>query len=210
MKFISSRYRRYFVFGLVTVGFVLLLHQVGEAISDLTTTSYASSPQLWQTELLSSQQSIEEPGRKCLPENASNAEYIGQYQDTQALFTIWNFDIGGQPVLRINSLFSGDVCGLAFDSRYNQFFSDDMSQNLSRQLALVFYSEKIEEAGGVDAYQRSIDEELQESLQSGEPRYFSDEYIWALSELGINFPEGSYEIFDPNNPPTPQGPNTGT
>ena len=61
-----------------------------------------------------------------------------------------------------------------------------------------------------DAYQRFIDEGLQEALQYGETRYFSDEYIWALSELGINVPEGSYEIFDPNNPPTPQGPNTGT
>lgn len=210
MKFIPSRYGKYFVIALVTIGSVLLLNRMGKAISDLTTASYASSPNSWQGELLSNQQNTEEPGRKCLPENASNTEYIGQYQDIHSLFTIWSLDVSGQPILRINSLFGGNVCGLAFDSRYDQFFSDKMPQSLSRQLALVFYTRRVEQAGGVDVYQRSIDEALQESLQSGEHRYFSDEYIWALSELGINFPEGSYKIFDPNNPPTPQGPNTGT
>lgn len=210
MKFIPSRYKKYLALALMTIISVLLFHRMEGAISDMTKVSYPSSPQSLQAELVANKQGGEEPGRKCLPENASNAQFIGQYQDTHELFTIWNLEVEGEPVLRINSLFGGEVCGLAFDSRYNHFFSDELSQELSRQLALIFYEKKIEEAGGLDAYQRFIDEGLQEALQYGETRYFSDEYIWALSELGINVPEGSYEIFDPNNPPTPQGPNTGT
>lgn len=144
----------------------------------------------------------EEIGRGCLPEGESaGAELLTEYRNPTSteLFQIWRLSIAQHPVLRIHGLYE-TTCLYAFDSRYNQSFGDDLSQENARQLSLAMFRYRADELGGVDALQADFNAEAAELVEHGETGYLPEESIWALEELGIDIPD-VYEVFDPENPP---------
>ena len=67
-----------------------------------------------------------------------------------------------------------------------------MSTQSARQLELQRYQREIEQAGGRSVYERQFNQRLNpppNSMYEGVDIYLSEEQVWALRQLGIQFPD---------------------
>jgi hypothetical protein len=71
---------------------------------------------------------------------------------------------------------------------------------IAQQLTLQRYQRRIEEAGGLEAFQKGFAEYMRHS-QGGEVVYLAPESVWALQQLGVQIPAGTYQIRQPRTVP---------
>lgn len=197
---IRKQQKRFIAIAAVVLTAVLACDRINALVYSGASSGYPSSPQA--TLVSDTNQATSESeklGRTCLPEEVSGARLIGEYEGSHELFQIWNLEVAHHPVLRISSLF-GTVCGLAYDSRYNTSFGEDLPQEDARPLALIFYQHRVNELGGLAALQNEFDAEAATLAQSDGVTYLPPEFMWALEEIGVRL-SSEFKALDPDNPP---------
>ena len=75
----------------------------------------------------------------------------------------------------------------------------------AQQLALQVYQRRIQEAGGLQAFQQGLTEYLSQP-NSTEISYFAPEDLWAMEQLGVDLPEDSYRVLEPDTQPDLKAP----
>lgn len=205
---ISKRQRLFIVITPIAAAATIYSHNVLR----LPAQSYLESPDTALSMLVVNNKQAdtsEAVGRACLPQGeADGAVLIGEYRNpiTTQLYQVWNLQLTPHhTVLRVHGIYGlggpdGTVCLYAYDERYNKTIGDDISQEDARQVALVIWQYRTDQAGGVEAMQRGFNNTAAELAQYGETGYVSAEDKWALETIGVQIPS-IYQIYDPDNPP---------
>lgn len=198
------RYRRLVAIAIATSASVVLF-SIGQVMYS-SAFSGSSEPTSNMGALVSNWQQVSPSvalGETCLPSGATESEFVGEIEGPYEIFQIWRLTVNGESVLRVNTLF-GEACGLAYDSRYDRIFSDQVSMDIAEQLSLLLYQRSIDQAGGIAAFQAALAAELADDDGHYGGSYYAPEDVWALNQLGIRLPAGEYELLEPGNLATPQ------
>lgn len=135
----------------------------------------------------------------CLPRSADRVERLGQVQQEQKIFYLLGvFENDRYWELLAQTDEAG--CLLIKGQQDTESLSAYIPLELAQQLALQRYQRRIEEAGGLQAFQQGFTEYMTEQPE-GELVYLAPENVWALQQLGVEIPEGTYQIRQPNTPP---------
>jgi hypothetical protein len=132
---------------------------------------------------------------------------LGQVQQEEEQFYLLGLFVGDR---YWESLVQRDRSGclLVKGEQDTESLSAYVSMEIAQQLTLQRYQRRIEEAGGLEAFQQGFSEYMRRS-QGGEAIYLAPESVWALQQLGVKIPEGTYQIRQPRTVPNfdPQGGN---
>lgn len=192
---IMKKIRKWLLFSVVTTVIVLLLNRMSVVASFH---EYPKSPEQESRK----EKNAADEWASCLPTGVVDAQLIGEHEGDFTLYAIWQLTTGNnQPFLFVSGLYGGEggVCGHVWDSRYEQVMSPDYIRTIdARALAVLLYEYRIEAAGGLASFQIIMDEALSETGVS----YFPPEFIYAMQQLGVNLPDGSYEAISPNGVPS--------
>jgi hypothetical protein len=135
----------------------------------------------------------------CLPRSVDRVEQLGQVQQEQATFYLLGvFENDRYWELLAQADEAG--CLLIKGQQDTESLGAYIPLELAQQLALQRYQRRIEEAGGLPAFQQGFTEYMTEQ-PGGELVYLAPENVWALQQLGVEIPEGSYEIRRPSAAP---------
>lgn len=135
----------------------------------------------------------------CLPRSADRVERLGQVQQEQKIFYLLGiFENNRYWELLAQTDEAG--CLLIKGQQDTESLSAYIPLELAQQLALQRYQRRIEEAGGLQAFQQGFTEYMTEQ-PGGELVYLAPENVWALQQLGVEIPEGTYQIRQLNTPP---------
>lgn len=135
----------------------------------------------------------------CLPRSGDRVEQLGQVQQEQETFYLLGvFENDRYWELLAQTDEAG--CLLIKGQQDTESLSAYIPLELAQQLALQRYQRRIDEAGGLQAFQQGFTEYMTEQ-PGGELVYLAPENVWALQQLGVEIPEGSYEIRRPNTAP---------
>jgi hypothetical protein len=172
--------------------------------SDSNLSLNAQIPQLRADAILAQTQvevesTIPETLYPCLPRSADRVERLGQVQQEQKIFYLLGvFENDRYWELLAQTDEAG--CLLIKRQQDTESLSAYIPLELAQQLALQRYQRRIEEAGGLQAFQQGFTEYMTEQ-PGGELVYLAPENVWALQQLGVEIPEGTYQIRKPNTPP---------
>lgn len=148
-----------------------------------------------QTEL-----TMPETIRPCLPQSVERIEQLGQVQQEQGAFYLLGvFQDERYWELLVQTDAAG--CLLVKGQQDTEPLSAYIPLETAQQLVLQRYQRRIEEAGGLQAFQQGFTEYMT-SQPGGETSYLAPENVWALQQLGVTLPEGTYQIRRPNSPPS--------
>jgi hypothetical protein len=143
----------------------------------------------------------------CLPQSVEQIQLLGQVQQEEEQFYLLGLFVGDR---YWESLVQRDRSGclLVKGEQDTESLSAYVSIEIAQQLTLQRYQRRIEEAGGLEAFQQGFLEYMRRS-QGGEVVYLAPESVWALQQLGVQIPEGTYQIRQPRTVPDfdPQGGN---
>lgn len=143
--------------------------------------------------------SLPEALRPCLPQSIERVEQLGQLQQKQETFYLLGaFQDERYWELLVQTDETG--CLLIKGQQDTEPLSAYIPLETAQQLALQRYQRRIEEAGGLQAFQQGFTEHMT-SQPGGELAYLAPENVWALQQLGVEIPEGTYQIRQPNTPP---------
>lgn len=134
----------------------------------------------------------------CLPQSAEQIELLGQvHQDQSEIYLL-----GVQDDRYWESLVLLDAAGcLVIKGRHDtEPLSAYIPLELAQQVALQRYQRRIAEAGGLEAFQRGFAAHMTQQFPE-ERVYLAPENIWALQQLGVEIPEGTYQIRYPRTEP---------
>jgi hypothetical protein len=128
----------------------------------------------------------------CFPRSVDQIQLLGQVQQEQKQFYLLGLFVGDR---YWESLVQSDRSGclLIKGQQDTESLSAYVAMEIAQQLTLQRYQRRIEEAGGLEAFQRGFTEYMGRS-QGGELVYLAPESIWALQKLGVQIPEGTYQI----------------
>jgi len=136
--------------------------------------------------------------RRCLPDEAVNIAKLGEQEAVEEAggvsheltYHLFEYTVDGNLEASV-VLEHGSLCGLAHFTGMNMALSEAMPIEVARSLQLQSYQDVIDTQGF---------EVLEEALMNlqptvdGELEEFSPESIWALAQLGIYPPEGTYKV----------------
>jgi hypothetical protein len=171
---------------------------------DVHSSSHAQTQQLQAEATLAQAQpeveeTIPETLYPCLPRSVDRVERLGQVQQEQETFYLLGvFENDRYWELLAQTDEAG--CLLIKGQQDTEPLSAYIPLELAQQLALQRYQRRIEEAGGLPAFQQGFTEYMTEQ-PGGELVYLAPENVWALQQLGVEIPEGSYEIRRPSAAP---------
>ncbi|MCG8368813.1 MAG: hypothetical protein MJA27_36455 [Pseudanabaenales cyanobacterium] len=158
----------------------------------------------WAQTSVEIEASIPESLTPCLPRNAERIELLGmieQGQETFYLLGVFSGSQYGEPLVMRDS--SG--C-LLVRSQYNvEPLSAYIPLEAAQQLSFQVYQRRIQEAGGLQAFQQGLTEYLSQP-NSTEISYFSPEDLWAMEQLGVELPDGTYRVLEPDTQPDLKAP----
>jgi hypothetical protein len=135
----------------------------------------------------------------CLPQPVDQVQLLGQVQQEEEQFYLLGLFVGDR---YWESLVQRDRSGclLIKGQQDTESLSAYVSLEIAQQLTLQRYQRRIEEAGGLEAFQQGFAEYMRRS-QGGEVVYLAPESIWALQQLGVQIPEETYQIRQPRTTP---------
>ncbi|PSB66726.1 hypothetical protein C7B61_09890 [filamentous cyanobacterium CCP1] len=172
--------------------------------SNITSSSKAPIQQLSADATLAQAQAevestIPETLYPCLPRFADRVEQLGQVQQEQETFYLLGiFENDRYWELLAQTDEAG--CLLIKGQQDTESLSAYIPLELAQQLALQRYQRRIEEAGGLQAFQQGFTEYMMQQ-PGGSLLYLSPAPVWAFPPLFVEIPEGSYEIRRPNTAP---------
>ncbi len=138
--------------------------------------------------------------RPCLPQSVERIEQLGQVQQEQgAFYLLGAFQDERYWELLVQTDAAG--CLLVKGQQDTEPLSAYIPLQIAQQLVLQRYQRRIEEAGGLQAFQQGFTEYMT-AQPGGEISYLAPENVWALQQLGVEIPEGTYQIRRPNMPPS--------
>jgi hypothetical protein len=82
------------------------------------------------------------------------------------------------------------------DSRYRESSYEDVPQEVAAELAVSSLRYNIEQVGGLEAYNTSLLNALEESSQSADISRFSSLDVDAWGVVGIEVPADMYEVIE--------------
>lgn len=128
----------------------------------------------------------------CFPQVVDQIQLLGQVQQEQERFYLLGlFEDDRYWESLVQRDRSG--CLLIKGQQDTEPLSAYVTMEIAQQLTLQRYQRRIKEAGGLEAFQRGFTEYMGRS-QGGELVYLAPESIWALQQLGVQIPEGTYQI----------------
>lgn len=130
-------------------------------------------------------------GRECLSDNITDVQLLGEYEDSIALYQLWEYT-GENGYEMSATLLFGKVCGIAYDPAYGDEITDRIPLAGARSLTVQLLEQKIEESGGIENFEAELTATLSE-VEGGKPELTSV-YVWALNELGVEVPENLYTV----------------
>jgi hypothetical protein len=135
----------------------------------------------------------------CLPQSVDRVERLGQVQQEQETsYLLGVFENDRYWELLVQTDEAG--CLLIKGPQDTEPLSAYVPIEIAQQLALQRYQRRIEEAGGLPAFQQGFTEYMTQQ-PGGELVYLAPENVWALQQLGVEIPEGTYQIRQPNTIP---------
>jgi hypothetical protein len=138
--------------------------------------------------------------RPCLPQSVERIEQLGLVQQEQeAFYLLGAFQNDRYWELLVQTDAAG--CLLVKGQQDTEPLSAYIPLETAQQLVLQRYQRRIEESGGLQAFQHGFTEYMT-AQPSGEISYLAPENVWALQQLGVEIPEGTYQIRRPNTPPS--------
>ncbi|MBW4466325.1 MAG: hypothetical protein KME07_12945 [Pegethrix bostrychoides GSE-TBD4-15B] len=138
--------------------------------------------------------------RPCLPQSVERIELLGQVQQEQeAFYLLGAFQNDSYWELLVQTDAAG--CLLVRGQQDTEPLSAYIPLEIAQQLVLQRYQRRIEEAGGLQAFQQGFTDYMT-SQPGGETSYLAPENVWALQQLGVTIPEGTYQIRRPNSSPS--------
>jgi hypothetical protein len=153
------------------------------------------------TRAIASSSAPESAALECISEGASDVKLLGvqahrsedssqTHRMTYYLFSL--ISEGEQQEVAILD-FNG-VCGTSYNSAWGQTLSEQVDMSVARSLRLQAYRTIAESIGGIEALKQEVMQSVEEPSLDGSLPSFSPENIWALEQLGIFPPEGSYTV----------------
>jgi hypothetical protein len=140
----------------------------------------------------------------CLEPRGKNYEVAATVVEGQSTFYylhIWLYGIGNDfeswySLIRIDS--AGQCQSLIHSQSGLKSLSNFMSTATARQMELKRYEKEISHAGGKQAFQQRLNDKLSppkdhRTAYTGVKTYLSEEEVWALHQLGVNFPK-TYQV----------------
>jgi hypothetical protein len=135
----------------------------------------------------------------CLPRSLERIQLLGQVQQQQQKLYLLGAFLGDRYwELLVQQDEAG--CLLIKGQQDTEPLSAYILLEAAQQLALQRYQRRIEEAGGLEAFQKGFTEHMAQR-SPGEITYLAPEAVWALQQLGVEIPAGSYQIRQPHTTP---------
>ncbi|NET34880.1 MAG: hypothetical protein F6K19_23130 [Cyanothece sp. SIO1E1] len=169
------------------------------AISSLLIPSSFGTGRVAQTQTPDIEAVIPDSLSPCLPGNIQRIELLGTAE--RALETFYLLGVFKNSQYWESLVTTDNVgCLLIKSQADTEVLSAYVPFEISQKLTLQSYQRRIQEAGGLQAFQRGLSEYMSQR-DPGEISYFAPEDIWALEQLGVELPEGSYQILEPGKQP---------
>ena len=146
--------------------------------------------------------------QQCVEEGVGSVELVGTVRESSRTFYyLRNYLFGSDdPMESWYSLIevnSGQQCRRLMDGQADLTpLSHFMPAATARQLELQRYEGEIQAAGGRQAFQQAFNRRLSPppyTAYEGVPVYLSEEQVWALRQLGIQFPDTYHLLTNPSN-----------
>ena len=135
----------------------------------------------------------------CLPRSLERVEILGQVQQEQQKLYLLGASLGDRYwELLVQQDEAG--CLLIKGQQDTEPLRAYIPIEVAQQLALQRYQRRIEEAGGLEAFQKGFTEHMAQR-SPGEITYLAPEAVWALQQLGVEIPADSYQIRQPHTAP---------
>lgn len=189
-------------FILITILSCILLGSFWGAIA------FAQSPTSTPTPTAQIEATIPANLYPCFPQSVDQIQLLGQIPQDQERFYLLGLFVGDrywESLVQTNS--SG--CLLIKGQQDTESLSAYVAIDIAQQLTLQRYQRRIEEAGGLETFQRGFTAHMRRS-QGGESVYLAPESIWALQKLGVQIPEDTYRIRQPRTAPRLDSPGGGS
>ena len=135
----------------------------------------------------------------CLPRSLEQVELLGQVQQEQQKLYLLGA-VAGDHYWELLVQQDEAGCLLIKGQQDTEPLSAYIPLEVAQQLALQRYQRRIEEAGGLEAFQKGFTEHMAQQ-SPGEITYLAPEAVWALQQLGVEIPAGSYQIRQPRTAP---------
>ena len=201
--------KKFFILGLAVTSLVVVSKGVQIAINaDVQRLSADAAPKV---ELIAATTNhLTKQGEDtCVPTTNPEAELIGEEQGDRGTYRLWVYQVPTSG--RINQQVTidfGEACGTAYDQRFDEAVTNRIPLETARSLTLQLFQNRVEIAGGIEAYRDIFLASFNEAEDSSSHPYLPNEEdreeklvltsveLWALNELGIVPPAGSYDTRD--------------
>jgi hypothetical protein len=182
---------RHFIF--ITILSCILLMSIWRTIAFAQAPTPATAPST------QSEATIPTALYPCVPQPVDQIQLLGQVQQEEEQFYLLGLFVSDR---YWESLVQRDRSGclLVKGQQDTESLSAYVSLDIAQQLTLQRYQRRIEEAGGLEAFQRGFAEYMGRS-SGGEVVYLAPENVWALQQLGVRIPEETYQIRQPRTVP---------
>lgn len=130
-------------------------------------------------------------GQECLSDNVTDVHLLGEYEDSTALYQLWEYT-GENGYEMSATLLFGEACGIAYDPAYGDEITDRIPLEGARSLTVQLLERAIEDSGGIENFEADLIVHLSDS-EGGKPELTSV-YVWALDELGVEVPKNLYTV----------------
>ena len=131
----------------------------------------------------------------CLPRSLERIQLLGQMQQEQQKLYLLGAFLGDRYwELLVQQDEAG--CILIKGQQDTEPLSAYIPLEAAQQLALQRYQRRITEAGGLAAFQKGFTAYMTQQ-SPGEITCLAPEAVWALQQLGVELPAGSYQLRQP-------------
>ena len=172
----------------ILIPVISLVLIAGLAINTLAQQSSAQS----QTQIESAIPAALQP---CLPRTLERIELLGKVQQEQKMLYLLGAFVGDH-YWELLAQQDEAGCLLIKDQQNTEPLSAYVPLEAAQQLALQRYQRRITEAGGLAAFQKGFTAYMTQQ-SPGEITYLAPEAVWALQQLGVELPAGSYQLRQP-------------
>jgi hypothetical protein len=194
----SSKKKKLTLYFSLVIATIALVIGVNVAIAGDEFSTYPDAPPTAEERSTKEREtmSVEELGMTCQVPNATDLVLVTSAESETSLYQVWRMMIDGQEIERTTTLF-GTVCGLSNDSRFMSTPYENVPENIARELAVGSLRYNIQLLGGVEEYERSLMNRLQdEELSSEGIPQFSSIDVAAWEVLGLEIPSDLYEVIE--------------
>jgi hypothetical protein len=192
-----NKKRKFAIYLGVMVTTIALVIGVKVAVAGGDFSRYPDRPPTADQQELEQRQAMtpEQLGATCHGDKATDLSLVASAETEHSTYQVWRMQIDGKTIERTTSLF-GTVCGLVNDSRYRESSYEDVPQEVAAELAVSSLRYNIEQVGGLEAYNTSLLNALEESSQSADISRFSSLDVDAWGVVGIEVPADMYEVIE--------------